>query len=93
LPDRRERLLQEIGEMGRAILWGLTLCLLSGCAEQAAKETAKLSQACQITKCDCASNFMTLFDHQPVTWKPDGTASCPEGYHLRRIQPAPQSPG
>ena len=78
--------------MGRAVLLALTLCLLSGCAEQAAKESAKLSVACQITKCDCASDFMTLFDSQPITWKPDGTASCPDGYHLRRIQAAPGNP-
>jgi len=79
--------------MGRAILLGLALCLLPGCAEQAAQQAAKLSQACQITKCDCASDFMPVFDRQPVAWKPDGTASCPEGYHLRRIERAPQTPG
>jgi len=39
---------------------------------------------CQVSKCDCASNFMTLFDSQPVQWKSDGTAYCPEDYHLRR---------
>ena len=46
---------------------GLALCMLAGCAEQAAKENAKLSVACEITKCDCASDFMTLFDSQPIT--------------------------
>jgi len=35
---------------------------------------------------------MTLFDSQPVQWKSDGSAYCPEGYHLRRLAPAPVKP-
>jgi hypothetical protein len=78
--------------MQRAILSTLILGLLSGCAAAIEKETAKLSLACEVSKCDCASNFMTLFDSQPVQWKPDGTAYCPEDYHLRRLTPAPAKP-
>jgi len=68
--------------MGRAILLGLTLCLLSGCADQYAKEAAKLSQACQVTKCDCASNFMTLFggtESLAYFWKNVATMTLASG--------------
>jgi len=77
--------------MGRGLLLGLALGLL-GCASEVEKQSTKLSLACEVTKCDCASDFMTLFDSQPVQWKPDGSASCPEGYHLRRLQMAPKTP-
>ena len=78
--------------MKRAILSILMLGFAAGCAAQAEKEAAKMSFACQVSKCDCASDFMTLFDSQPVQWKTDGSAYCPEGYHLRRLSPAPPKP-
>ena len=76
--------------MRQAVFVGLIICLLPGCAAEAENESAKLSLACETLKCDCASDFMTLFDSEPVIWKPDGSASCPEGYHLRRLQVAPK---
>jgi hypothetical protein len=78
--------------MQRAILSTFILGLVAGCAAAAEKEATKLSFACQVSKCDCASNIMTLFDSQPVLWKSDGAAYCPEGYHLRRLAPAPAKP-
>jgi hypothetical protein len=78
--------------MRRAVLLTLVLGLVAACAAAAEKEAAKLSLACQVSKCDCASNFMTLFDSQPVQWKADGSAYCPEDYHLRRLEPAPANP-
>jgi hypothetical protein len=78
--------------MQRAILSALILGLVAGCAAEAEKESTKMSFACQVSKCDCASNVMTLFDSQPVQWKADGTAYCPEDYHLRRLAPAPAKP-
>ncbi len=78
--------------MQRAIMSALILGLVAGCAAEAEKEATKLSFACQVSKCDCASNVMTLFDSQPAQWKSDGSAYCPEGYHLRRLAPAPAKP-
>jgi hypothetical protein len=78
--------------MQRAILSTLILGLVAGCAAEAEKEGTRMSFACQVSKCDCASNIMTLFDAQPVQWKSDGSAYCPEGYHLRRLAPAPAKP-
>jgi len=78
--------------MQRAILSTLIMGLVAGCAAEAEKENAKLSIACEVSPCDCASNYMTLFDSQPVQWKPDGSASCPADYHLRRLAPAPAKP-
>jgi len=78
--------------MQRAILSIFLLGFAAGCAAQVEKETAKMSYACQVSRCDCASNVLTLFDSQPVQWKSDGTASCPDGYHLRRLSPAVAKP-
>jgi len=64
--------------------------LLAGCADRAESEAAKLSLACQVSKCDCISDTVSFFDEEPVQWKQDGTASCPEGYHLRRLTPTPE---
>lgn len=63
--------------------------VLAGCAAAAEKEAAKLSLACQVSRCDCVSDVLTFFDTQPVQWKQDGVAYCPEDYHLRRLEPAP----
>ena len=78
--------------MHRAIMSVLILGVIAGCAAEVEKEAAKLSFACQVSKCDCASNVMPLFDTQPVQWNSDGSAYCPEGYHLRRLAPAPAKP-
>jgi len=78
--------------MQRVILSTFILGLVAGCGAAAEKEATKLSFACQVSKCDCASNIMTLFDSQPVLWKTDGSAYCPEGYHLRRLEQAPAKP-
>jgi hypothetical protein len=78
--------------MQRAILSILVLGLVAGCAAEAEKEATKLSLACQMSRCDCASDVMALFDTEPVQWKSDGRASCPEGYHLRRLSPALANP-
>jgi len=78
--------------MRRAILSILVFGFMAGCAAQVEKETAKLSIACEVSRCDCASDILTLFVSQPVQWKSDGSASCPDGYHLRRLSPAPTKP-
>lgn len=78
--------------MQRAILTALVLGLLAGCAEQAERENARLSLACELAKCDCVSNTLTFFDSRPVQWNADGSAACPEGYHLRRLSEPPKQP-
>ena len=78
--------------MPRAILSLLVLGLVAGCAAAAEKENTKLSLACQMSRCDCASDVLALFNSEPVQWKPDGTASCREGYHLRRLSKALSNP-
>lgn len=70
----------------------IAIGLLAGCAGAAEKEAARLALACQLSKCDCVSNSFTVFDSEPVLWKPDGSASCPEGYHLRRLEAPPAKP-
>ncbi len=56
---------------------------LAACAP-GAQETERLSIACQLSKCACASrDVATLFDDpKPVLWNADGTAYCPEGSWL-----------
>jgi len=78
--------------MQRTILPILILGLVAGCGAAAEKEATKLSFACQVSKCDCVSNVLAFFDTQSVQWKSDGSAYCPEGYHLRRLAPAPPKP-
>jgi len=71
--------------MQRALLSILILGFAPGCAAEVEKETTRMSYACQMQKCDCASNVFTIFDSEPVQWKSDGSAYCPEGYHLRKL--------
>lgn len=66
--------------------------VLAGCTAAAEKEAERLSLACEFSRCDCVSNSFLFFDSEPVVWKPDGSASCREGYHLRRLEPAPSKP-
>jgi hypothetical protein len=76
--------------MRRRIVVALIGGALAGCAAEAEKEAARLSLACQVSRCDCISNTFAFFDSQPVQWKQDGAAYCPDGYHLRRLDPAPE---
>jgi hypothetical protein len=78
--------------MKRSIAIGLVCGAVAGCAAEAEREAARLSLACQVSKCDCASDIFVIFDSEPIQWKDDGSASCPEGYHLRRLTPAPENP-
>lgn len=75
--------------MGRTLALLLLVGVVAGCSAAAEREAARLSQVCQISKCDCISNTLTFFDEEPVRWNKDGTAYCPEGYHLRRLETTP----
>lgn len=60
----------------------LMAALLGACA--AADQDEKLALVCQLKKCDCVRGSVFALESQPVVWKQDGAASCPEGYHLRK---------
>lgn len=75
--------------MGRTLALLVLGGLLAGCSAAADREAERLSLACQVSKCDCISNALTFFDEEPIRWNKDGTAYCPEGYHLRRLEPTP----
>lgn len=76
--------------MGRIVPLLVLGGLLAGCSAAADREAAQLAQACQVSRCDCISNTLTFFDEEPIQWNKDGTAYCPEGYHLRRLETPPQ---
>jgi hypothetical protein len=45
--------------------------------------------ACAIVECDCVRSTVGVFtteDPKKVEWTADGKASCPTGWHLRRIK-------
>ncbi len=52
-------------------------------------ETADLSLACEVTKCECRAPQSRWKFHddpgKPVAWRSDGSAYCPEGLFLRRV--------
>jgi hypothetical protein len=73
--------------MQRAALSAIVIGVLAGCSAVAEKEAERLSLACQFSRCDCVSSAVLFFDSEPVVWKADGSASCREGYHLRRLGP------
>lgn len=67
---------------------GLSLLVAASCArDSAVKPIADLSLACATTPCTCASTtggFFTNERTQPPQWTPDGRATCPAGFALRR---------
>ena len=60
----------------------LMAALLGACA--AANQDENLALLCQLKKCDCVRGSVIALESQPVLWKADGSASCPEGFHLRK---------
>ncbi len=60
------------------------LVLLAACA--GAGEEDNLAIACQLQKCECAEDNLLGIDTTPIVWQQDGSASCPEGYRLRKSQ-------
>jgi hypothetical protein len=75
--------------MQRTVLSAIVIGILAGCTAAAEREAEQLSLACQLQRCDCVSNSFVFFETEDVLWKQDGTAYCREGYHLRRLEPAP----
>jgi hypothetical protein len=71
--------------MRRLALLSLTLlvALIGACA--APNQDEKLSQYCQLQKCDCVPEGLFLFESKPVVWQKDGSASCEEGFRLHKL--------
>lgn len=71
--------------MRRLALFALTLpvALIGACA--APNKDEKLSQYCQLQKCDCVPQGVFIFETKPVVWQADGSASCEEGFQLRKL--------
>jgi len=69
----------------------LLVLALAGCSWWGgpAAEPAKLSLACEVTKCECRApqSGWTFRDSpaQPVAWHADGSAYCPAGLSLSRV--------
>jgi hypothetical protein len=78
--------------MQRTVLSALVIGILGGCTAAGEKEAERLSLACEFARCDCVSSTLLFFDSEPVVWKPDGSASCREGYNLRRLEEPPSKP-
>jgi len=99
MSDRRE---EEVSRrhrpVGQAAGWiGLQLTLfgallaLAACAGDSSMTQQDLSLACEMHKCDCASDSSTFDPGTPVQWQLDGSASCKKGYHLRMLDLPPSS--
>ncbi len=68
-------------------LLGLALGFLAGCAPQEDKQQ-RLTLACQLKPCVCSEPkrlFLSQGDPQPVLWKQNGDAYCPEGLQLKMV--------
>ncbi len=60
------------------------LALTAGC-NAGEKSVVDLAHACQLEKCICAHPDRPFFkrpDPEPVLWKDNGDAYCPEGLEL-----------
>jgi hypothetical protein len=79
---RRPRRLQFV------VVAGTTLTSLAGCALGVSTEGGSLAGACQLRTCECAKPrgpLGTFADIQPVQWRDNGDAVCPDGYQLRLV--------
>jgi hypothetical protein len=72
-----------------ALLAGLLA--LAGCAGGDSRSQQDLSLACEMRKCDCASDTNSFEAGIPVQWQLDGAAFCKKGYHLRILDLPPSS--
>ena len=99
MSDRREEeASRRHRPVGRVAGWiGLQFALLGGllalsaCAGDSSMTQQDLSLACEMHKCDCASDSSTFDPGIPVQWQLDGSASCKKGYHLRMLDLPPSS--
>ena len=70
------------------ILLAMMLTPLAACAEHG-EAKVNLALTCQLRKCVCAERdrlFLKSADPEPVLWKQNGDAYCPEGLELRLVE-------
>ena len=72
--------------MKRLPLSVLLLALTVACAGGEAEPEVDMALACQLTACVCAGEDKLFFERvepEPVLWRDNGDAYCPEGLELR----------
>jgi hypothetical protein len=69
------------------LLLGLAMGI-AGCSQTGLSQQ-DLSLACELHKCDCASDASTFDPGKPLQWQQDGSAYCPKDYHLRMLDLPP----
>ena len=78
------------GEYVTGLPWSIALIvLLAACAQDRSK-TLNLSVACETEVCDCAKDSGYTAKPPSLLWRTDGTAYCPDGYHLHMKPPPSQ---
>ena len=73
------------------LLAALLAAFTAGCAADE-DEADRLSGACQVQRCVCAPGGWSSASAGAgvaVRWRSDGSAFCPEGLELHRVQPRP----
>jgi hypothetical protein len=68
----------------------LPALLLLGACSVGQVEPADLPVACETAACECASDSGFTAKAPPLQWKTDGSAYCPQGYHLHMPPPPSQ---
>jgi hypothetical protein len=63
--------------------------VVAGCIPKPViEDQARLSSACQVTKCQCMGEKTSVFTTPKpgtIRWRLDGSAYCEEGFHLERV--------
>jgi hypothetical protein len=72
------------------LAWPIGLVLLLAACAQDRGATLNLAIACETEVCDCAKDSGYTVKAPALLWKTDGTAYCPEGYHLHMKPPPSQ---
>ena len=65
----------------------MILTLLAACADYE-EEKADLPLTCQLSKCICAGPdkvFVAEDEPEPVLWRENGDAYCPDGFELKLV--------
>lgn len=73
---------------GLCLLAAAAVVMLSGCAGDRGGAEPNLGAACQLKACACEKTdtpFWQSAETVPLEWQKDGSATCPAGYALRRI--------
>ena len=66
---------------------GLAATVAACLPRRTIEDQSRLALACEMMKCRCVALERSPFrkvETRPVQWRPDGSASCPEGFYLER---------